>query len=114
MNCLKCGKDTAGEQVFCPDCLAVMDRYPVKPGTAIQLPQRELAEPTKKQPSRKRGSKPEDVILQQKRLIRWLMALLVVLSLLLSFASGALIYLSTRSTQSVPTGQNYTTGTGAP
>ena len=41
MYCLKCGRDTKSEQVFCNDCLAVMDAYPVKPDTAIHLPKRD-------------------------------------------------------------------------
>ena len=40
MNCMKCGKTTTNEQVFCDDCLQVMAKHPVKPGTPVYLPQR--------------------------------------------------------------------------
>ena len=38
MACLKCGKDATQSGVFCTECLAAMEDYPVKPGTAILLP----------------------------------------------------------------------------
>lgn len=41
MNCLKCGREIEEGQVFCNDCLVQMAKYPVKPGTAVQLPSAE-------------------------------------------------------------------------
>lgn len=38
LNCLKCGREIEEGQVFCNDCLVQMAKYPVKPGTAVQLP----------------------------------------------------------------------------
>ncbi len=38
--CLKCGKETDESGVFCGGCLTEMKDYPVKPGTAVQLPHR--------------------------------------------------------------------------
>ena len=35
MSCMKCGKEVSEDQVFCPECLAEMERYPVKPGTPV-------------------------------------------------------------------------------
>ena len=29
MNCMKCGRETENEAVFCPDCLQIMEKYPV-------------------------------------------------------------------------------------
>ena len=40
MSCMKCGKEVSEDQVFCPECLAEMERYPVKPGTPVLLPHR--------------------------------------------------------------------------
>lgn len=40
LNCLKCGREIEEGQVFCNDCLVQMAKYPVKPGTAVQLPSR--------------------------------------------------------------------------
>lgn len=38
MQCMKCGRDVEAGQVFCEMCLADMEKYPVKPGTAVVLP----------------------------------------------------------------------------
>ena len=49
MYCLRCGKDTQEENVFCDNCLLLMEAYPVKPGTAIHLPERKKQPEIKKQ-----------------------------------------------------------------
>ena len=54
MHCLKCGKQTKSEHVFCPGCLTVMEAYPVKPDVHIQLPKDANRESPKKS-----GRKPE-------------------------------------------------------
>lgn len=39
MHCIKCGREIHGDNlVFCNDCVADFEAYPVKPGTPIQLP----------------------------------------------------------------------------
>lgn len=48
MYCLRCGKETEEEKVFCPSCLETMEEYPVKPGQPIVLPNRASPAPTKK------------------------------------------------------------------
>ena len=40
MNCMKCGRESQSGKAFCPDCLAIMAEYPVKPGTPIHIPKR--------------------------------------------------------------------------
>ncbi len=47
MKCMRCGKDTEDRAVFCPECLADMERHPVKPGTIIRIPVRQEHEPRK-------------------------------------------------------------------
>ena len=37
VHCMKCGKEIPEERVFCEECLAVMDAYPVKPDTVVQI-----------------------------------------------------------------------------
>ena len=54
MACLKCGKETEEDRSFCADCRAVMDLYPVKPGTPVVLLQRPEREPEKEQDRAKR------------------------------------------------------------
>ena len=48
MYCLRCGKETADNKVFCKSCLSSMDDYPVKPGQPIVLPSRPAPLPVKK------------------------------------------------------------------
>lgn len=38
MNCMKCGRETDANQIFCGECLAEMEKYPVKPGVVVQIP----------------------------------------------------------------------------
>lgn len=40
MACLRCGKKTDENQIFCPECLEIMEKQPVKPDTPIQIPNR--------------------------------------------------------------------------
>lgn len=43
MNCLKCGEKIEHNQVFCPNCLAEMEQYPIKPDIVVQLPSQQKA-----------------------------------------------------------------------
>ncbi len=45
MNCMKCGAKIEHDQVFCPDCLAEMEKYPVKPGITVQIPPQRKSKP---------------------------------------------------------------------
>ena len=81
MNCLKCGRETPAEQVFCEKCRLEMEKYPVKPGTVVLLPRRTDHGPSKKV-SRRRTIAPEE---QVRILRKWVRGLLIglVLSILL-------------------------------
>lgn len=49
MYCLRCGKDTVENKIFCESCLASMEEYPVKQGQPILLPSRQpVVQATKK------------------------------------------------------------------
>ena len=75
MNCLKCGREIEEGQVFCNDCLVQMAKYPVKPGTAVQLPSRGSAAVSKKVHSRRRTkTAPEEQLKALKKRIRILSA----------------------------------------
>ena len=78
MPCMKCGRKIKDRQVFCEECLAIMDTYPVKPGTPIQLPAPppKTAAPTKA--SKRRQRKPDEQIAYQRATIRWLSVALIV------------------------------------
>lgn len=107
MNCTKCGRETAEDAVFCKKCLAVMAQYPVKPGTVIQLPQRKAL--TKKPASRKKLLSPEELVISQRKTIKWLWVMLIATFLLL-FLSVSLLFQNTQKQESTSTiGQNYMT-----
>ena len=110
MLCLKCGKETAENQVFCDDCLEVMQAYPVKPGTAIHLPHRELPSHEKK-PSRRQEAPQADQLSQLRVLIRCLAATIAVLSVLLCATAAMLIHTLDRDSAfpGSAIGRNYTT-----
>lgn len=113
MLCLKCGKETRGEQVFCEDCLQAMQTNPVKPGTVVQLPVRKDKPPVRKAARKPRVLPPEEQIPQLRKLIRRLAIAVGVLSLLLCIAAAAAVHSYFREDANKNIGKNYTTvGTG--
>lgn len=109
MNCLKCGRKTSGNQVFCEDCLQMMQHYPVKPGTAIHLPRRDATFQEKKQHDRSREPSKEDTLLQLRRMTHFLTATIAVLSVLLLLTASMLIHTLDKEKPSSSIGRNYTT-----
>ena len=86
MNCMKCGREISLGQVFCKECLADMENYPVKPGTPVQLPA-EQKTPVRRSPTRK-SRKPEE---QLSRVRRLMIVMMLVFTLVIA-AATALIY----------------------
>ncbi len=80
MYCLKCGTEIEGQQVFCSGCLEIMDRYPIKPGTPIQLPKKTAIIAPKKQ-SRRSSPAPEDQVRRLKVVIKVLLVILLAVCL---------------------------------
>lgn len=89
MNCMKCGRKLKDEQVFCPECMAVMEAYPVKPNTPIQLPPQSPTPATPPKYTRRRIRKPEEQIARLRSTVRWLVLALAVA--LLAFGATALM-----------------------
>lgn len=88
MNCLRCGRDTAEQQVFCDTCLADMARHPVKPDVAIYLPNRKPKEaPKKNVHKRRREHTPEEMVVILRKRVRILAALVLILAMMLSAAA---------------------------
>ena len=86
MNCMKCGRETGKDQVFCSQCLELMVTRPVKPDVVVQLPKRKAA-PQKKAPTKKKIRTQEEQLLYLKKKNRWMTAvicLLLVASLFLT------------------------------
>lgn len=106
MNCLKCGKEVGHSQVFCDDCLQVMDSCPVDPGTPIHIPQRA---PHSEKPSRRKADRYADSIRSLRRVIRWLCAALAALTLIICVLCGLLYYTINNTPKENAIGKNYTT-----
>ena len=104
MNCVKCGKDTTDNNVFCPDCLAQMADYPVKPGTPVMIPEHN---PPRRPPARKfRAPEPEEVIRRQKKLIRLLAVSAAVLFIAWVLTTVMAVRMLMEEDR-VPIGQNF-------
>ena len=87
MNCMKCGRETETEQVFCADCLAEMEKYPVKPDVVVQLPHRNEGE-RHPAPRRRSALTVEEQLAKMKRKVwnyRITSMILIVLAVLLSY-----------------------------
>lgn len=80
MQCMKCGVEVPEGQVFCDGCLEVMDKYPVKPGTPVNILPRKPAEKTQ----RKIVLSSRELYLRERRANRRLKILVLVLSLALT------------------------------
>ena len=107
MQCLKCGKETKSEQIFCDRCLASMEAYPVKPDVHIQLPKQTDRDLSKKSAKKRRAPSLEEQLVSLRRKNRRLIALLLVLVLLLGGAFYLLLHPHV-STEDADDGKNYT------
>lgn len=110
LNCIKCGRETVDEQVFCVECQLEMQRYPVRPGTVVQLPNRKEETTPKKSP-RKKTISPEEQLEKLKKQVRTLWLSLILVSLLAA-ALAVPTYQHWKEGQK-KIGQNYTTVTAS-
>ena len=105
MNCMKCGREIA-DGVFCGECLAEMDRYPIKPGTVVTLPVRKVV-PKKVHSRRKTQLTPEEQLKRLRRLALRMLVVIVILTVLLMVTGYfAVIHLMESEVGFLP-GQNY-------
>lgn len=106
MYCLKCGSDTKGDNVFCDLCLEDMNSCPVRPDATIHLPERPVQEIEKKP---KKSRTPADQIRGLHRVIRFLLLILLIMSLLAAVLGFLLWREHKLNSASTPViGQNYT------
>lgn len=108
MNCMKCGSTITGSGVFCQECLADMEKYPVKPNITVQLPVRSTV-PAVKKKSRHKYIKPEDQIRHLKKVRNWLCVLLVTALLAFAAVSAIALHLIDVRDNGFGIGQNYGT-----
>ena len=104
MGCMKCGKETGQNQVFCDDCLAEMEKYPVKPGTVVQIPNR----PAKKQTHHRRVAvAPEEQIKRLTNRVHRLMLVVIITSALAILFALLTFDILEKSSMQKLLGQNY-------
>ena len=108
MYCMKCGRETTDEQVFCDSCLQTMAQYPIKPGTPIQLPNRSGG---KKQAPRKRQPTAAEQVQQLKRTVKRLIVALAVLTLVLCMTTIVLLQVMHDDATVPVAGKNYSIDT---
>ena len=107
MNCMKCGRETGETQIFCDECLADMAKYPVKPGTVVQLPARLKDVPVKKSGRRPQIPLEEQIKVLKKRVFVLGVMFVLTFSLLVA-ATGFLIWRMGEEDVKILPGQNYT------
>lgn len=106
MNCMKCGVEIPETQVFCSDCLQVMDAYPIKPGTAVHIPVRE---PYRRSASRKKPPTPAEQIARLKKTRRRLLILILVLMISLGISLFAVHRMYRQLQEKETIGKNFST-----
>ena len=108
MRCLKCGREIQGNEkdVFCPDCLKVMEAFPVKPGVHVQIPTRQAA-PRRAQT--RSVSKPEEVTAGLRRRLRFYRITLAVVLAVFLITTGVLSVLLYQAYTAPVIGSNYST-----
>ena len=92
MQCMRCGRDVEEGQVFCEECRAEMEKYPVRPGTAVLLPHYHQQHTMPKKPV-KRTVPPEEQIRRLKRrsrILAWLLAASIAVSAGLGYLAATL------------------------
>lgn len=107
MSCLRCGKETDEDQVFCSHCLEIMEEYPVKSTAGIHLPDHSKETPSKKSPRRKFSLSPDEQLIHLKRAVRNLIIAVTVLSLLLVLTVGVMGKMLHEAKKIRHSGQNY-------
>lgn len=105
MNCLKCGREC--EQTFCEECREIMKKYPVKPGSIVQIPKGRM---TKRPVARRTAVPLETKLAKQRKLIRCLLIAILCMLLVIGAMSAA-IYQLWKGQRTRPVGQNYSTVT---
>ena len=107
MPCLKCGKETKDNQVFCAHCLSIMEAYPVKSDAHVHLPHRTTKPPVRRPWLKRRSMSADEQLQLAKKTVRLLTCLVVLLMLITIFIGAVLAHtLSTQNNHNL--GRNYT------
>ena len=92
MYCLRCGRESQNEQVFCDSCLQIMEQRPVKPGTTVQLPEKAAVYSTRQAPPLRRTLSPGEQVQKLRGTLRWMSAVVLALSIVLILTAAMLVY----------------------
>ena len=109
VNCMKCGRETKSDAVFCPECLEHMERHPIAENMLVYVPtEKDRAAAVKKTTVAHPVVSPED---QVKRLHRKV----EILRLLVIFFFAASVFFGVLSAETLHElkltnliGKNYT------
>ena len=113
MNCMKCGRETKEDAVFCEECLEHMNRHPVPPNTLVYVPTEKDRATVKKHSAALPATTTEDTIKRLNKKVQ-------ILGLLFALAMGAAIFFGLLSADALHElsvsdfmGKNYTTITSS-
>lgn len=109
MNCMKCGREVALGQVFCKECLADMENYPIKPGTPVQLPTHTSSTQSRRERPVRKPKKPEEQIAILKKYVIGLSAALLAVTLAFTVTTAILSRKLEEAHNNAIPGQNYST-----
>lgn len=105
MHCLRCGRETDDERVFCFLCESVMVKQPVKANTVVTIPQRPVRSRTA---AVRKPQKAEDDTAQLRRTILQLRLWVCMLMAALMLCVGILTWQELAREDKPAIGQNYT------
>lgn len=94
MTCLRCGRKTDENQIFCQECLEVMEKQPVKPDTPIQIPNRFGRTVQKRTNAKNITKKGEKKLFRLRSAIFWLVLLAIVLAAALALCICVMLQLT--------------------
>ena len=107
MNCMKCGREIALGQVFCKDCLADMEQYPIAPGTPVPMFNTNPVVAPKRPTSTRKQKKPEEQVAGLKRWILCLCLILLVAIIGFSLITSVLVHRLEEAEKNESRDQNY-------
>ena len=104
MQCLRCGRETEDEHVFCFLCEAVMMKHPVKPNTVVTIPERSVRS---RSTQSRRQQRQEEETEQLSRTVMQLRLWVCMLMTALMLCVGVLTWQELTRDEKPAIGQNY-------
>ena len=104
MQCLRCGRETENDQVFCFACEALMAKHPVKPNTVVTIPERSVR---LRSAAARRPQRPEEDTDQLHRTILQLRLWVCMLMAALMLCVAAITWQELNRPKQPAIGQNY-------